>query len=82
MWLSNFIPPHLQLPIGPLPHVDMQDAHHLSSGHVHLVAKIGNELKIKFIHTPHTTDFTSCHLLFLVFGTHHVHTLPNTEVHL
>ena len=48
---------------------------------VHLVAKFGDGLKVKFVHTPHTANFTACHLLFVVSGVHHVHTLPDTELH-
>jgi hypothetical protein len=48
---------------------------------VHLVAKFGKDLEVKFVRTPHTANFSATHLLFIVSGVHHVHTLFNTELH-
>jgi hypothetical protein len=48
---------------------------------VHLVAKFGNGLKVKFVRTPHTANFFATHLQFIVSEVHHVHTLPDTELH-
>ena len=48
---------------------------------VHLVAKFGDGLEVKFVHTPHTADFPATHLLFIVSGVHHGNTLPDVELH-
>jgi hypothetical protein len=49
---------------------------------VHLVAKFGDGLEVKFVRTPDTANLTSTHLLFVVSGVHHVHSLPNAKLHI
>ena len=48
---------------------------------VHLIAKFRDGLEVEFVCTPHTANFSAAHLLFVVSGVHHVHTLTDRELH-
>ena len=73
--------PHNQVPIGPQPHVNMEDAIHQDCTiDVHLLAKFWDGLEVKLVHTPHAAYFSACHLLLVTSRVHHVDTLPSTEL--